>query len=159
MIYMTQVTGVIEATTDKFGKFNVLMDNGKWYSTNPERAPNPRPVKGQTITFDSGSTGKYLNSVRIEGGAPTPAAKPASNGVGGKPAYRANGEQGGFPVHPLAYERALDRRNALTNAVAFYAHFDEALTPDNVIAVARKFEAYTTGDLDLEEAKREMGIA
>jgi len=27
-----------------------------------------------------------------------------------------------------------------------------------VIEVARKFEAYTTGDLDLEEAKREMGI-
>ncbi len=160
---MTQVTGVIEATTDKFGKFNVLMDNGKWYSTNPERAPNPRPVKGQTITFDSGSTGKYLNSVRIEGGAPaTPAAKPASGGgIGGKPAYRANGEQGGFPVHPLAYERALDRRNALTNAVAYAAGYkgDHDVTPELIIEVARKFEAYTTGDLDLEEAKREMGIA
>jgi len=158
MIYMTQVTGVIEATTDKFGKFNVLMDNGKWYSTNPERAPNPRTVKGQTITFDGGSTGKYLNSVRIEGGAPaTPASKPASGGgIGGKPAYRANGEQGGFPVHPLAYERALDRRNALTNAVVFLNGMDS--TTEQVIEVARKFEAYTTGDLDLEEAKREMGI-
>ena len=152
---MTQVTGVIEATTDKFGKFNVLMDNGKWYSTNPERAPNPRPVKGQTITFDSGSTGKYLNSVRIEGGAPAPASKPASSSSG---SYSANSSARTFPVAPLAPERTINRQNALTNAVAFYAHFDEAVTPDNVIEVARKFEAYTTGDLDLEEAKREMGI-
>ena len=153
---MTQVTGVIEATTDKFGKFNVLMDNGKWYSTNPERAPNPRPVKGQTITFDSGSTGKYLNSVRIEGGASaTPATKPASGGG----SFSANSTARTFPVAPLAPERTINRQNALTNAVAYYTHFDDDVpTPENVIEVARKFEAYTTGDLDLEEAKREMGI-
>ena len=153
MIYMTQVTGVIEATTDKFGKFNVLMDNGKWYSTNPERAPNPRPVKGQTITFDSGSTGKYLNSVRIEGGAPAPtASKPASSGG----SFSANSTARTFPVAPLAPERTINRQNALTNAVAYYG--DNDVTPEQVIEVARKFEAYTTGDLDLEEAKREMGI-
>ena len=155
---MTQVTGVIEATTDKFGKFNVLMDNGKWYSTNPERAPNPRPVKGQTITFDSGSTGKYLNSVRIEGGAQaTPASKPASGG-----GYAASQNARTFPVAPLAPERTINRQNALTNAVAYvtscYEDSDTA-TPELIIEVARKFEAYTTGDLDLEEAKREMGIA
>ena len=155
---MTQVTGVIEATTDKFGKFNVLMDNGKWYSTNPERAPNPRPVKGQTITFDSGSTGKYLNSVRIEGGAPAPASKPASSSGGGS--FSANSTARTFPVAPLAPERTINRQNALTNAVAYFAHFEDGVpTPENVIEVARKFEAYTTGDLDLEEAKREMGIA
>ena len=153
---MTQVTGVIEATTDKFNKFNVLLDNGKWYSAMKE--PNPKPVKGQTITFDSGSTGKYLNNVRIEGGAPAPAAKPASSGG----SYSANSTARTFPVAPLAPERTINRQNALTNAVAYvtscYEDSDTA-TPELIVEVARKFEAYTTGDLDLEEAKREMGIA
>lgn len=81
--------------------------------------------------------------------------------------YRQNGEAGGFPVHPLAYERTLDRRNALNVAVAFisakaslYEHLTKAegaailkMDAEGVIELASLFEAYTCGDRERAEMK------
>ena len=81
----------------------------------------------------------------------------SSGASSGGSSFSANSTARTFPVAPLAPERTINRQNALTNAVAYYK--DDDVTPELIIEVARKFEAYTTGDLDLEEAKREMGIA
>jgi len=63
-------------------------------------------------------------------------------------------------VH-LKTERAIIRQNALTNAVKYASDFadrviteEEYNTPENIIEIAKKFEAYTSGDLDLENAKK-----
>lgn len=72
--------------------------------------------------------------------APTPTASaPRSSG------YRKNGEEGGFPLHALSYERALDRRNAVNAAVAAGCKDVE-----EIISFAKEIEKYTTGD-DLAE--------
>lgn len=64
-----------------------------------------------------------------------------------------------FPIDPLAPERAINRQNALTNAVNYvhYAAQHDVLPlapPEEVILIAREFEAYTTGDSDAAEAYR-----
>lgn len=150
---MAQVTGVVEATSNKFSKFSVLVD-GTWYATKEEWAPNPRPNKGDTITFDDGG-GKFLKRCKVTtGGTVTPLAKPVDSGR-----YRKNGEAGGFPVHPLAYERTLDRRNA-TQVAATIVSNNKAVASlsvedvtDMVLDVARKIEAYTTGDIERMKAE------
>lgn len=149
---MPIVTGIVEAMTDKYGKVNCLLDDGKWYSTKPEYAPSPMPKKGDQIEFDSGPTGKYFSKVKILGGggtssAPTSVGKPVNREI-------TSNTSRTFPVGPLAPERTINRQNALTNAVAFYGTTGDC--PEDIIAIARKFEAYTTGDLDLEEAKKAL---
>jgi hypothetical protein len=67
-----------------------------------------------------------------------------------------------FPIAALAPERTINRQNALTAAVALTVGFKETLAPgtdtrEEVINTARLFEAYTTGDLDAEEAKAMLG--
>lgn len=146
---MTQVSGTIEAITDKFGKFNVLLDNGQWYSTKMEWKPKDHLEKGDFITFDSGPTGKYLQKVRKSGSAPV------AGGIGGGSSNAPQKAVGGrtFPVGALAPERTINRQNALTNAVSYCGNES---SPEEVIDVARIFEAYTTGDLDAAEAEAAM---
>ena len=78
---MAVVRGVVEAVSTKFGKFSVMVD-GNWYGTKAEWAPDPLPQKGDTVQFDSGATGKYLNkcSVVASGGG----AAPSGGKSGGK---------------------------------------------------------------------------
>lgn len=146
---MTQTTGTIEAITDKFGKFNVLLDDGKWYSTKMEWAPKFELHKGDVISFDAGPTGKYLQKVKKTGSAPIGGG--SSNGPSAAPQKAVQGRT--FPVGALAPERTINRQNALTNAVAYCS--DET-SPEDVVATARIFEAYTTGDLDAIEAEEAM---
>lgn len=151
---MPIVNGIVEAMTDKYGKVNCLLDDGKWYSTKPEYAPSPMPKKGDQIEFDSGSTGKYFSKVKILGGggassAPTAVGKPANREI-------TSNTSRTFPVGPLAPERTINRQNALTNAVSVSNVLFDEVTAEKIIEVARKFEAYTTGDLDLEEAKKAL---
>ena len=155
---MATVTGVVEGVSTKFGKYSVLV-NGTWYGTKEEWA-HVKPNKGDTISFDDGGR-KYLSkvSVVLPGTSTTDdPLRPAS--IRTEKRYRANGEAGGFPIHPLAYERALDRRNALTAAVTLIAagFGDKASTKkvpiaEEVIALAKKLEAYSTGDIEREMAE------
>ena len=46
------------------------------------------------------------------------------------------------------------RQNALTNAVNFHANIEGLGEIDDIIATAREFEAYTSGDLDREASAR-----
>jgi hypothetical protein len=62
----------------------------------------------------------------------------------------------------LAPERTINRQNALTASARLVAElvktnpdsFDDIDVPAMVIHYARQFEAYTTGDLDRDEAMK-----
>jgi hypothetical protein len=159
---MSQVQGQVEAISNKFGKFSVLVD-GNWYASKQEYTTNwdHTPMKGEIIQFDSGKTGKYLNYPKLVGSSPAPEmAPPKANPA---PANNASRQ---FPVAPLAPERTINRQNALTNAVnatvrlgfetPSMKHECMETLGDEIITLARKFEAYTTGDLDMEEVKASM---
>lgn len=152
---MAIVTGVVEKLSNNYGKFGMCV-NGKWHNTNPEWL-KVKPNEGDTVEFDDGDR-NYIKKLRIISGGT--GAAPA---VAGSSAPRAGGYSGGrtFPVDATAPERTINRQNALTNAVQFLTKDSKkAVTPDEVIEVARMFEAYTTGDLDVQEAEAalaEMG--
>lgn len=150
---MAKVTGVVEQfeNPNRFGKVSVKV-NGTYYSTKPEWWKGGTPAVGDTVEFDDGGA-KYIKYFKIlgsGGGAPAAAS-------GGSKAPARTGGSGGrtFPVGETAPERTINRQNALTNAVAFLngVGAGEAVTPDDVIELARLFEGYTTGSLDALEAE------
>jgi len=60
----------------------------------------------------------------------------------------------GEPI--LAKERLILRQNALTAAVNFSNMLSTAFTTDQVIEVAKKFEYYTSGDMDYDAAEKAL---
>lgn len=88
-------------------------------------------------------------------GAPTPSASAASPG---KAPYSPPSKV--FPIPLLHGDRAIVRQNSITNATKAVFDFSGADAPENIdayadmiIAVARKFEAYSCGDLDAAQAE------
>lgn len=144
---MATVEGVVEYKgPNKFGGYSIKV-NGGFYNSKFE----PKCEKGDYVEFDDGGK-KYINGLKKKS-SPTPGAV-ASKGVSDSvKRYRNNGEEGGFPVHPLAYERALDRRNALQCAVSYLNHSKALPEVEDVIKIARYFEAYTTGDIERIDAE------
>jgi len=141
---MAQVNGLVEyKAPNKYGGFSIKV-NGNFYNSKFE----PKCEKGDVVTFDDGGK-KYINALVVGGtasGATSAAPTPAATGKG---SYRQNGMEGGFPIHPGAYERALDRRNALNAAVAYYSSIGVTNhTAEDIVEAARFFEAYTTGDME-----------
>ena len=63
-----------------------------------------------------------------------------------------------FPMDAFAPKRSINRQNALTNAVAYANEREDHMSVEDIIQVARQFEAYTTGDMDVEEAKKLAGV-
>ena len=167
---MTMMTGIVEAVSTKdvntkFGNKPTysLKINGGWVKCGFK---NPNASVGDEVEFD-GNTGTYgletkaVNVIR-KGAAAAPAvtsnATPAPKAVS---AYSAKV----FPIPPLHGDRAIVRQNALARATDIYIAarggkpFElEADSLDFVIRLARKFEAYTAGDLDLAEAEAESAV-
>ena len=137
---MGTVTGVVEWHGDsKFGGQSVKVD-GKYFNSKFDIGCQ----KGDTVEFDDGGK-NYCQKLRVtDSGAPVA----TSGGSGKAPAAS------GFPIHPLARERAIIRQNALGNAVQFLAGPDGGVAGAvlEVLAVARQFEAWTSGDMDAAEA-------
>ena len=115
---------------------------------------------GDVVTFAYKDTGKYknvqgtINKVSAGTGAPTTA--PA------KPFVPKGRSFGAFPIDPLDGQRSIIRQNSVTNAVNLMKAFpisgelsSDELAQD-VISLARKFEAYSSGDLDKEEVDQAM---
>jgi hypothetical protein len=112
------------------------------------------------VTFETTPQGyrniKGMSVVAAGSGGPLPQTNTAPKSGSGK---------GGrsFPVEPLAPERTINRQNALTAAANIHASIIRATgdldlcTKEGVVDMARYFEAYTTGDLDLAEAKALAG--
>lgn len=153
---MTTMTGTITSKA-RTGK-SIQLEDGNWYS-----AFNASQIgevdKGDSVEFNYKENGRYRNIQgnvkKVGGGASSGAGSStggASRSTGGR-TYRANGEEGGFPIHPLAYERALDRRNAISAAAtiisAQLAHGTEFKDiTEATLQMAMTFEAYSTGDLE-----------
>jgi hypothetical protein len=157
--------GIVEAVTTKEVKtkygmkptFSVKVD-GEWYSNG---FTDPRVSKGDEIAFEF-TEGKYGNEfdkgtvMRVGRAEPTTApAKDVEVAAPKSAPFRP------FPIPALHGDRAIIRQNALSHATKLYSSF---ITPGasvygvdtmsfQVIELARKFEAYACGDLDMAEAK------
>ena len=172
---MTMMSGVVESVTTKdvTTKFGVkptwsIRVEGKWIKCGFK---NPNVEAGYTVDFDAvaGTYGLETKAVNIisRTTAPTTAvATAAPTATAGKSAYTASyGGSKVFPIPALHGDRAIVRQNALARATDLYIAarggkpFElEASSLDLVIAFARKFEAYTAGDLDLAEAMAEESV-
>ena len=156
---MAMVTGVIEATAypNKFGK-NAILIGGNWYNSQyPIRAE-----QGDEVEFDSGSTGKYVNRIKVltKGGGASTGGGAATTRAAPKP---------GFPVAVDTKDRSIVRQNSLSHAVNLvtamldaetfeFADWDSRVSSTETFAqlcvgVARIFEDYSAGDSDAAEAR------
>lgn len=141
---MPTINGVIEAKSNKFDKWSILVD-GSWYSTKYEI----KGEKGDTVSFETPEGKKYVNKLRVVsgGGEATVTSIPKNTGGG----Y----SKGVFPVPLRDGSRAIIRQNAVTNANTLLGNEKDldAYDVESLIHVARQIEAYTTGDLDLAAAE------
>ena len=164
------IHGVVEAVSKKevktkFGMkptFAIKVD-GEWYSCG---FTDPRAGSGDEVTFEF-TAGRYGNEIdkgtlmRTGSGKPVPAPAVADNPA---PAPKSAPTRP-FPIPALHGDRAIIRQNALAHAARLYAagispatassHSPESLAAE-VIAMARKFEAYSCGDLDAAQAAAKL---
>lgn len=86
---MSQVQGVVEAVSTKFGKFSIIV-NDTWYNTKQEYAPSILPDKGDSVEFDDGGKNylKYLKVVKRGEGETQPGGASAQSGNTGKAPQR-----------------------------------------------------------------------
>lgn len=166
------MSGVVEAvsTKDVTTKFGVkptysFKVNGTWIKCGFK---NPSVDVGYTVDFD-GVTGTYgietkaVNILSRAIAAPVVTASTAVPTTAVPKSYGGGGYKDKvFPIPALHGDRAIVRQNALARATDLYIAarggkpFElEASTLDLVIKLARKFEAYTAGDLDMAEAMKE----
>jgi len=130
-------------STSKIYSFKV---GDSWYKTGFKSMVS----KGDEVSFEY-TDGAYGKDVKVaslsKAGSSTPTTSVSPPSVSGS----------GFPMGLRDKGRAINRQNALTNAVAYVTVMgggDKDVTPDLVIEIARKFEAYTTGDLEREAAEK-----
>lgn len=141
--------------------------NGQWFSAGFK---NPNVNVGDSIGFEyePDKYGNKLHDGSIKKGVSAPATAVAAPSTGGgSTGYNRHGQ---FPIGALDGQRSIIRQNALTNARELYQTFmalsngeiafnisglDMLTAGDQVIHLARKFEAYTAGDLDMDAAMKE----
>lgn len=146
---MSMINGVVEGVSTKYDKYSINI-NGGWYSTKMEWA-RCKPVAGDTVEFDDAG-GKYTKNMRIVSagsGSAAPSAPPSGSSTPPTAAIK----KGGFPMAIDDTYRSINRQNALTNACNVLstqgsAGIIDPLGADDIIALAREFEAYTTGDIE-----------
>jgi hypothetical protein len=142
----------------------VVVEGIKYGCYDPSKANLSEVNAGDTIEFMYQEKGKYTNvtgriSVRSKhAGAPIPPT-PA-------PASSAPPRKGGwaFPIPALDGQRAIVRQNSVTNAtnlVGKLLSLDGDVLPDldiatRIVAIAKVFEEYSTGDLDAKLADEAM---
>ena len=164
-------TGIVEAvsTKDVSTKFGTkptfsMKVNGTWIKCGFK---NPNVAVGYEVEFDgvSGTYGvetKSVNILRKADAAPTPSGATTGPTVAAPKAAYGGYKEKVFPIPALHGDRAIVRQNALARATDLYIAarggkpFElEASTLDLVVNLARKFEAYTAGDIDMQEAMEE----
>lgn len=155
---MGMVTGEIEAKSNKFDKYSILV-NGQWYSSKYEI----KAEKGDIVEFDDGDK-KYARRVKVIGvvGQCNVASTTAPAGISRTP---------GFPVPIDTKDRSIVRQSSLKSAVEMVTTLRGVIdTPKDwddlenqmerwavlTVGVARIFEDYTAGDSDAEEAAAEL---
>lgn len=163
---MSLMTGVVEqlGTKDVTTKYGVkptysFKADGNWVKCGFK---NPKVNVGDEVQFE-GTSGTY----GLEGKEVVIIKKGAGGGT--VPPVAVTKAPGGgrsdkvFPIPPLHGDRSIVRQNALARAteIVIAAYGGKSFGVDDVmcgmiITFARKFEAYTAGDIDLEEATKEM---
>ena len=147
---MSTVTGTVKVCKQsKFG-WGLLLeeDETKWYNSKFEIKANT----GDNVTFDDGGK-NYVNKLKVNtGGVVAKAGSVTTSAAPAKTHY--------LPV-PLDNSRAIIRQNALTNARELYTAFGESSSElsdqaGNIIAIARIFEEYTSGDADMAVAMKAL---
>lgn len=151
-------------------KVHSLKINGEWFQCGFK---DPRVKAGDVVNLSftddqyghqidmssfviaSKGTGVVAVSQPPAGAAPVQTYQPKP--MGGK---------GVFPIPALDGQRSIVRQNALTNArevvmktVKEGGTIDQNITPQLIIDIARKFEAYACGDLDMQEVVAEQAKA
>ena len=148
-------TGTIEAIS-KDGKRFLLTETGKWYSC--FSTSQMKGSRGDSVEFNFDSVTKGENTyqnvkgnVRVVGTSARPvegASSPSSGDSGTRMPMNL------LPVQ-LSRERAIIRQNALTAAVNYWSAAPadtKSPAPSDVLEVARIFESYTSGDMDIAKA-------
>lgn len=169
------VTDQVVQSMSRDGK-RIKID-GDWYGAyDPAQAGLTSVKYGDTVSFtytvkDTG-TAVYRNikgKVTVSGvGSSTSSSGPYDGAVpsGAAPARATAPTHYDFPVGPRDRQRSIIRQNSVTNAVNLTAVIlgtkDAPSNTDpseivglahHVIDIAKVFEAYSTGDLDVAEAK------
>lgn len=131
-------------------------DDGQWYGCGFD---NPEVARGDEVDFEMEST-KYGNKVvfetfkvvkKINGTSTAEAGKPAVSAYPRKPYGSAPQMSRPFPIPLLHGDRAIVRQSALKAAVDLVR--TGIILPgkdpiETTIQAARKFEAYSAGDIE-----------
>lgn len=160
---MSAISGVVNGVstkpvTTKFGTkptYSINVD-GEWFKCGFTK---PKCNKGDEVefTYTEGTYGNEVDAKTIVikgGGSAAPAAAPS---VPKSMPYTPS--KGVFPIPALDGQRAIVRQNALTNARELFVaskggkayEFNRDVAAE-IVSVARYFEAYACGDLDLAAA-------
>lgn len=150
---MATVTGTIEwKGPNKFSNGGESIKvNGKFYNSGyPIKAE-----KGDAVQFDDGGK-NYVKKLRLDNSS---TSSPEQLKQPQKIQLKYDRHTGQFPVPPDHPDRSIIRQNALTNArevlMVVYTSFTSAVEmADSIIDLARQFERYTAGDIEMEEATR-----
>lgn len=151
---MSEIKGVVKATSNKYGKYSILIDD-IWYSSKFEIAAD----RGDEVVFEDEDK-RYIRKLRVT-------AK-GDGGGGGTSTGSGGTRTPGFPVGVDTKDRSIVRQNSLNHATSVvtalaapteYKTWEErevAMEKYAVLAVsvARIFEDYSAGDSDAEEAKK-----
>lgn len=167
---MTMMTGIVEAvsTKDVNTKFGLkptfsMKVNGTWvkcgFKTHGASVGDEVEFDGNTGTY--GMETKAVNVIRRGTGA-APSTGVTSSTPVTKSFVGGGFKEKVFPIPALHGDRAIVRQNALARATDIFIaarggkpfELDES-TFNLVIGFARKFEAYTAGDIDMAEAQAE----
>jgi hypothetical protein len=161
MSYIVENITTKEVTT-KFGPkpAYTIVANGERFSYGFKK---PAFKIGDEIDFQftENTYGKNVDLASVQliakgTGAPAPSASPST-----APAKAYGAPAKVFPIPALHGDRAIVRQNSITNAtkaVCDYFDSNDDITSvdeyaDLIIQVARKFEAYSCGDLDMQAAE------
>lgn len=158
---MSFVNGVVESLA-RTGKS--IKVGGEWYGAFSPASLGGCKV-GDTVSFawSPSKDGQYKNikgSVSVVGGGAATPASLESPAPRSAPSGASYGRSIAFPLPPLDGQRVIVRQNALghatkaiTGRLGLEDHCKDDELADRIIAMARQFEAYVAGDLDLELAK------
>lgn len=150
---MSNVTGVVKAkSANKFG-FGIMV-NDKWYNSKFEIPCE----KGDEVSFDDGGKA-YVKDLAVvnagKGSAGVAAVSTAAKAVAGSGYSR-----GVFPLPPNDGSRSIVRQNSITNATVLVSALINNKLLDKgtdwvatITGIAREFEKYSSGDLDVELGK------
>lgn len=157
-----EVKGTVEAVKrDRKGfKLDDGSPDGTWYNNGFKTLPE-EVQRGAEVVVEVKPETTFWQKVEVTGGSPKPSQGQSRGNGASAPAqdlpkhyFVAKGYANLRKEFPLKHDHpdiAIIRQNALTNANALVASQGlQDMDPQQVIAIAREFEAYTTGQMDVQ---------